>query len=347
MKYSFHPHQTRSAYETIARLFPMTRSKELQGLDALFEMLEQMNLESACNWGKTLGIAELDMLCRHFNRTRRSRVVLAIAVLLASRGDRRCAQVVHYFFLLNPPPEEWAHFVIYWKKLKMENLTAANLPWLSLFLEQEPLPFAIDFVKDALASGKLTTHTLVGNFTHRLPLFMMLIDFLFADGAKWLKDLKPDLAGELAMGYLQTGSFSRVKTFLQYYPSEGWTEDFIQTLYQTKGPPNSHENPFYASLEKGTLWSIRKYLFTAQLEGMAARRRNLWERWLHHCSEWNNIQEVPHIFIHPFKIIEEPDRTLVFLQEEPLKVIEIFEVNSFWEKQMENLLSEYIQWGAG
>ncbi len=219
MKYQYNPHQTRSAYENIARLFPMVTSKELKGLEALFKMLEQMDLEAARQWGRTLGLRELDMLCRHFARTNRSRVILAIAILLASRGDRRCMQVLHYFFLLDPSEGDWQLLLPYWSQLKIEALTAGHLPWLGRFLEKNPMMSALDFVKEELAAEKLTPETLLGHHAPEIALFQALIDWLFTDGVKWLHTLPANMASEFASTYLHSGCDDKVQAYLQHYPS--------------------------------------------------------------------------------------------------------------------------------
>ncbi len=345
MTFAFDPHQTRAALKNIAAAFPIEREKEPAGITTLFQILEQMDLAGVGHWCAFLSSRDLDLMCRFFFRSRNPRVILALVVVLAHLKDRRFIQVIRFFFLLYPDKGQIRELKRFWQILHMEDLLAGITYWIGKYMEGEEQGDLLRFVLGELQAGTVTLNDLETDFSLDLPLLEQLVHILFKRGGSLVTGLNPETAARLAMTFLEQGRDPELRTYLHHYPKEYWKPGFMDALYDKKGPPNPRIHPFYAQLEKGCLWIVRQKLFQPRMEAMSGFRLEFWERWLHRCYDCRWIQGTAHLFIHPFKIVEESDRSLVFALGDAIKPIEIIEYDILWSQKMEALLSEHIQWG--
>lgn len=345
MTYHYDPQKTRGALERIRARFPLHNEGKPLGLDQLFSRLEQMHPSTAALWGERLSHQEINLLCAFFHRTQSARVLLAISAILVHRGDLRCCQVIHYFMLLLPKEGDLRSFAGYWGDPTRTEFIAGNLPWVVRFLRQSPMPAVDQYVREELLAGRLTLAILEANFSRDTPVFERLTSFLFDEGAAFLSGLQPDIANERVSTYLEREDLKRLRNFLVFYPETQWQPQFLEKLYREKGPLDEHRSKFYRSLEKGSLWKVRQAMFRPRIESISADRLEFWQRWLHRMSDLKWIQGIVHIYLHPLKIVEEPERSLVFLQASTgVDPIEIIVRDPYWERRMEEILAEYAHW---
>ena len=176
--FSFDPHQLRAARDHIVARFPIANT-EPPGLDMLFEMLEGMDLAQAEEWAKSLGDREKDLLCRYFTHCRRSRAIMVLTVILGLLNDPRCSQCARWFFMLLPSNSLWEELKPYWLQNRIQELVATEAPWVTYFLEKQPLQDQLEFVMDELSRGALELEQLDVGFAGDSPLFMALLNYLF------------------------------------------------------------------------------------------------------------------------------------------------------------------------
>ena len=155
--------------------------------------------------------------------------------------------------------------------------------------------------------------------------------------------LHPDRAAEAVMNYLDQGKDDRVRNYLQYYPIDHQKPEVLKAVYKTRGVPNQRAVPFYDRLERGIIWTFRRALFAPELDSFDPERFDLWERWLHRCFDLRIIQGIAHIYIHPFHVIEEPQRSLIHSLKNPNRV-QIIERDGRWAGNMEALLQKFTTW---
>lgn len=339
----FDPHQLRAARDRILDRFPLATQRQPPGLELLFQMMEGMDLNQAIAWGESLGDSEKDLLCRYFSRCTRPRALLVLTLILAGLKDRRAAQVARWLFLLLPGLEQWEEFKPYWQQHQVQELVANEAPWITRYLAQQPLPPQLDFVMDQLERGKLELDQLDLGFPGDSPLFRSLLHFLFHEGARLMACLHPDRAAEEAARYLDSGADQQVRNYLMFFPIDSWKPQLLQAIYQKRGVPNQRSSAFFAPLERGVIWSFRRALFRPELDSVDSESFELWERWIHRCFDLRWIQGVIHIYIYPFHIIEEPQRSLLHLLQNE-KSVRIIQRDGQWSSKMESLLQEFTVW---
>ena len=341
--FKFDPARTRAAADAISLMFP--KKKEPAGLKKLFDMLAYMDLNDVGPWGEKLTSLERDLLCKYYFHAKRPRVALAIAVLLAHVDDPRMTQVAHFFLLLLPEEEDRLQFQQWFTKPEALEAIAGREPIISHYLQEGAAQPFYPYITQRLKSGQISFDALAADFSRELPLFRKLMDFLFRDGGELISIIKPDWASEAVLTYLKDGDDPSVKNYLCHYPEEAWQPEFLDMLQKLKGNPGPLQSAFYNDLKGGVLWKVRRMLFKPRLERMSGDQFEFWNRWLHRITGWREIQTIPHISAHPIKIVEEPDRTLVFFQGDSLNAIEDIERDFRWKKRLETVMQEHHNWG--
>ncbi len=335
----------RLALNHLQQLFPFESEKVPAGLTQLFQMLSQMSLDQAGPWGDQLRQNQRDLLCDYFTHAPNPKVVLAISLILDRQRDDRFAQVLRFFFLMNPKPNLIEELRRRWSGMTFYQKLAGPGRWINTYLASTPSPDLLAWLSDCLAKEELTIKELISGFSQQTPLFHLLTDFFFEKGGALLASLQPEWAAEQVVHYFKRDQTLLVLNYLRYYPTRFWKPEFLQALYQAKGNPDPRQGGFWEDLDRGTLWRVRRALFEPMMEALSDARLELWQRWLHRCVDWKLRQHIAHIYIHPFHIVEEPDASLVYPQENALNPIEIINYDSKWSLHMEKLLSEYVKWG--
>ena len=345
--YAFDPHQTRSALAAIARLFPLD-ARLPSGLLALFRLLEQMDLRKVGPWSERLTQADLDRLCHYYDRAPSARALLALLIILVFRKDARAESVMRHFFHMLPQKIDIEDLRALWNEMGLTEVAAGSALWIGRFVEGTGETDLLAYVQNGLKDQTLSYAEILSKVTRATPLINALTDFLFTEGKYLLAHLAPSLATELVQEFLEKGENQKLINFLNFYPDEHWKPEFVETLCRIKGNPDPQQVPFYREVEKGRIWSIRKKLYNARMASASLKAAHIdfWQPWLHRCQSVIREGRSIRILIEPLEILETASRTQVFWarRKQDGPILDLDNSGS-WEYQLEEILSEKVEWG--
>ena len=338
---------TRLALEALQERFPIVEERLPMGIELLFNVLGRLGLDEVIPYGEMLEERELHLLATFFNRAHQTKVILAVALILASRKDSRSLQAVRRWMHYMPPMAELSYLRQVWNSRGFRELFAGEVPWMhELMTDRKNRPL-VAFFLERIDRGAMQLSDLVMGLPDEVtPLIQTLEMEIFARGGLGLAQISPARAFQLAERFLKGGREDAVRAYFIHCPESNWPMSLIRLVHNTLGPPDPSRHPFYAAMPKGVIWGIRRQLFQTLIgEGeFDGRRTTFWMRYLHHAQEvvWQDGTLV--ITIQPLKIYELKASTEVILGGQTERRM-VFRLDGMWEREMTDLLNDYIQWG--
>ena len=348
MAYHFDPVRTRMAVAAITSRFPLERDRVPPArLRALFETIAGMPYEDMGRWGKRLPQESVETLYHGANRAPDSKILSGIAAALGFRSDRRCAEIVHQFLHRLPPHVERGFLCRLWRERNMGARLDTGSRWYRAYLEGTGDTAIVDFALEGLAEGRFSMRRLIGEVAPETPLLQALTAAIFRRGGALIEKIEPQMAAVRVKEALEAGGDAEVYTYLNHYPVRFWRPDFVEALYRQKGAPDPETSSFYGAVEIGRIWDLRKLLFGKRLAdtGWSGARQIFWSRWMHRCQDWRIDGEKVVLTVRPLKVVELPERSIVFLLEGGKHPLETLPFDSGWMESMERLLADRLEWG--
>jgi hypothetical protein len=348
LPFQFDPVQMRGALDRLSKAFPAEGSAPPDGLAALFQRLAQMRLAEVGPWSVHLRSAQRDLLCDYYHRAPSSRVLAALAALLAHHRDRRFSPVLCLWFFFAPPAAEIREVQALWQAHSLVSLFDPHQAWLTRYLNSAEPDEPLQYVTACLEQDELDLNRLSSAIL-KSPLFEQLMDYIFAKGGVLMSRLQPEPLAQRAEAYLERGDRLRVTTYLRDVPERDWKPAFLERLASKLGNPDPIENDFYRRLPEGRIWSLRQVLFTARMRAASSPKSQqvFWQDYLHHCQNWFYRDGTAHITIRPLRIVETARESLVTMLENMDRVVDRIPCDNRWRRRMSELLEEYFGWRSG
>ena len=344
--YRFDPRRLRAALAEAAARFAADQVRQPLGLDALFRLLEKATPEELEDWSHRFLASELDLLCHFYNRGGSVRTLIAIVVVLAHRGDRRCRGVMHLLLHQLPDPKALSYLKRHWRDLGLDELHAGSRSWISSYMEAEADLPLIEFISKSLEDGRLSFEALETGDEQTTPLFIALLDFLFTRGQRFIPRIQPQRAAAIVADFLARDDEKRVAAYLNHFPESHWDPELMEELKRRKGAPDPHNQPFYQLLEQGRLWVIRRRFFERCMHQrrLAPAQQDFWQAWSYRCQDFGWEGETFFILVRPLRFEERADETLVRRlggKQAPLRRIPHREN---WKLELEKVLEKNLGW---
>jgi len=338
---------TRMALQAIQERFPIVEARIPMGVALLFDVLGRLSLDEAIPYGEMLEDRELHLLATFFNRAKRTKVVLSIALILASRKDYRALQAIRRWMNYLPPAAELGYLRQVWNSRGFRELFAGEVPWMHDLMAGHGNRPLVTFLLDRIESGGMQLSDLAMDLPSEVtPLIETLEMELFSKGGLGLAQISPERAFLLAERFLKNGRESAVRAYFINCPEANWPMSLIRLVHKHQGSPDPVRHPFYAGMPKGVIWGMRRQLFQTLIgEGeFDARRNTFWARYLHHAQDVVWEDETLVLTIQPLRVVEYEAHTEVVLGGQTNRTM-TFRLDGMWEKEMTELLNDYIQWG--
>ncbi len=344
MAFFFEPRRMRETTRAITEAFPIQSPKTTPGLKNMFRALAALTVEKVPRFGDHLGKADWELLCQRYRETSDAKTLIALAVTLAYRGDRRCTDILCLGFHQLPNPEEIRFLEEARDRYNLSETLFEDIPWVGAYLRRTASVNLVGFLCRAFRKDKLSFAGLMGEVKGETPLLDGFLDAVFAAGGDSLAGIPEERATARAIRYLEEGRDRRLTHYLAHYPESGWKPIFLEHLYLVKGPPDPRAGTFYRGLDKGRIWAIREKSFPPRLNesGLAPIRLELWRRWLHRCRDCRWDGRALHLWIEEIRVEEQPEATHVFRSNQ---LVETLAFEGEWTQRVEALLGDLLPWG--
>lgn len=337
---------TRMALSELAKRFPIDQKQAPIGLELLFQVLGRLGLDEAVTYGEMLEPKEIDLLAAFFDRTQKTKTLLAIALILSSRKDDRALGPLLRWLHYLPPGAEVNYLRQVWNARGFRELFAGEQVWLHDLMAGKR-PHLVDHFVEEISQGRMRLRDLqLADSDEITPLFQQLEMAIFSRGGIGITQIPAARAHHLARYYFEQGRDDVVRNYFINCPETKWPINLVKLIYQKKGAPDGKREPFYAGFPKGVMWGLRRQLFKTIIgEGeLDGRRTQFWNRYLHHCQDVYWQGQVIVMDIHPMRIFEKTKQTDVLMgTTDPQKIT--IALDGMWERDMIDLLNDYIPWG--
>lgn len=346
--YQARPQQMMAVLERLQARWPLDNPPLPTNLALLFEALAAMRPAAVSAFALRLTRSELKLLGTGYAQAPNVRALTMVALVMAHRRDPRLGEILYALYHRLPGTQEieWLHGELC--ALNLQQTVRGAHFWLYRHLFEHPKQSVLDYVTQGLADGSLAFTTVFAQDQVKTPLLQGVLLWLFKEGNPVLASLKPHTAAQMVRPFVDAGDMGPVANYLNYYPSEQWPYELIALTAEKFGDPDEKGGAFYRKVETGRLWAFRRLLFRDKVlksSMLDLQQQDLWERWLHRCQQWRELDGRIEIVVRPFKVVMSTRETLFFQADAPDHQVDQMRHDGNWSAKVEALLRKYIKWG--
>jgi len=316
---------------------------EGQAIKELYRILENWSFEEIQERGTQFSTSQRALLREHPDLAPNSHTRFKMATLLFWH-EREAFEACVQDFIYRLPEDPGCSISLWWFQQHQDSrfeLEGWILAWANHDRQLDPFAFCLDNLKQ----GRMSLNDFFGQAPdEHFRLVGELIDALFDRRIRRvIEGMNLEWIQRCGRRFLAAGNTARLARFFALTDASSWDIGFLEQVYQHLGILDPTENKAFQPFEMGSLWAIRKRLFSQRLFDVELQemRKLFWSNWLHRCSDARVVDDILQLRFGQTTVREELDGSHISFSD-PRADNWVLSFSVDWEAKMSHFLTELL-----